>query len=299
MTKTINELVINFHMTETCNYSCEYCYATWDSTCSDKELHRVEGAIDALIDRLADYFLSDNPLKQSMDYGSVRLNFAGGEPMVLGQRFVNALLYAKSKGFRTSIITNGAFLNQQRLVELSPHVDVLGVSFDTADEIIAQSIGRMDKKGKWISAHALANIASEYRRLNPLGVFKVNTVINQYNYHESLADVMETISPDKWKLLRVLPIYEHIIPVSDYEFNSYTDRHSMFSDVTVIEDNSDMTASYLMINPNGCFYQNGELQDGYQISKPILQVGVDKAFDQINFDIGVFYSRYSNEAVSV
>lgn len=293
------ELVINFHMTETCNYSCSYCYATWEASCDAKELHRSEGAIETLIDYLAGYFLSDNTLRQTMNYQTVRLNFAGGEPMVLGQRFSDALLYAKSKGFRTSIITNGAFLDQQRLVELSPHIDVLGVSFDTADEITANSIGRMDRKGGWISAQRLADISSEYKRLNPFGVFKVNTVVNQFNHHESLVDVMATVNPDKWKLLRVLPVYDHIRPVSDDEFESYTERHSMFSHINVVEDNSDMAASYLMINPNGCFYQNGEFKNGYEISEPILQVGVARAFGQINFDTDTFLSRYDSEAAYV
>jgi radical S-adenosyl methionine domain-containing protein 2 len=176
---------------------------------------------------------------------------------------------------------------------------VLGVSFDTADEIIAGSIGRMDNKGGWISADRLATISSEYKRLNPSGRFKVNTVVNQYNHHESLVDVMTIVSPDKWKLLRVLPIYDHIAPVSDADFGSYTERHSVFSHISVIEDNSDMSASYLMINPNGCFYQNGELQDGYEISEPILQVGVAKAFDQIRFDTDTFLSRYDTEVAHV
>jgi radical S-adenosyl methionine domain-containing protein 2 len=286
------ELVINFHMTEACNYDCTYCYAHWDSSHDSKELYKKKGAIEALIDQLADHFLSDNLLRQTMNYQAVRLNFAGGEPMSLGQRFVDALLYAKSKGFRISIITNGAFLDEKRLIELSPHIDVLGVSFDTADEIIAGSIGRMDTKGGWISADRLTTISSEYKRLNPSGLFKVNTVVNQYNHHESLVDVMTIVSPDKWKLLRVLPIYNRIESISDADFKSYTERHSVFSHISVIEDNSDMAASYLMINPNGCFYQNGELQDGYEISEPILQVGVAKAFDQVRFDTDIFLSRY-------
>jgi radical S-adenosyl methionine domain-containing protein 2 len=120
------ELAINFHITETCNYNCNYCYATWDSSCGAKALNRNEGFIELLIDHIADHFLSDNPLQQTINYQSVRLNFAGGELMVLGQRFIDALLYAKSKGFPISILTNGAFFDQQRLVELSPHIDVLG-----------------------------------------------------------------------------------------------------------------------------------------------------------------------------
>lgn len=291
------ELVINFHMTEACNYNCTYCYAHWDASHDSKELYKKKGAIEALIDQLADHFLSDNLLRQTMNYQAVRLNFAGGEPMSLRQHFVNALLYAKSKGFRISIITNGAFLDQKRLIELSPHIDVLGVSFDTADEIIAGSIGRMDKKGGWISAQKLADISSEYKRLNPAGLFKVNTVVNQFNHHESLVDVMSIVSPDKWKLLRVLPVYDRIETISDSDFESYTERHSVFSHISVIEDNSDMEASYLMINPNGCFYQNregknGELENGYEVSEPILQVGVAKAFGQVRFDTDTFLSRY-------
>ena len=287
------ELVINFHMTEACNYRCDYCYATWDTSCHSKELHRIEGAVESLIDKLADYFLNNNPLKQAMDYRSVRLNFAGGEPMLLGKRFSDALLHAKAKGFRTSIITNAAFLDDECLLTLSRHIDVLGVSFDSADEITAKTIGRMDRKGGWISPIKLAHIASMYRQLNPLGVFKVNTVVNQHNRHESLVDTMVMVNPDKWKLLRVLPIYNRIEPITDSQFQGYVDRHNVFSHVSVVEDNQDMTASYLMINPEGCFYQNADSKDGYTISQPILSVGVARAFANIQFDVDTFLSRYA------
>lgn len=161
---TSNELVINFHMTESCNYSCDYCYATWNSKCHSQKLHQKEGEVTNLIDQLAEYFLDQNLLRINMRYNSVRINFAGGEPMLLGKRFSDALLYARAKGFRTSIITNGAFLDDEHLLNLSHHIDVLGVSFDTADEITASAIGRMDRKGGWINHLKLAYIASEYRR---------------------------------------------------------------------------------------------------------------------------------------
>lgn len=287
-----NELVINFHMTEACNYRCDYCYATWDTGCHSKELHRTEGKVESLIDKLASYFLADNPLKEVMGYHSIRLNFAGGEPMLLGKRFNDALLYAKLKGFNTSIITNAAFLDDECLLALSRHIDVLGVSFDSADEITAKTIGRMDRKGGWISPKKLAHIASMYRELNPLGVFKVNTVVNQHNFRESLVNVMTKVKPDKWKLLRVLPIYDSIEPIKDTQFQGYIDRHSEFSDVNVIEDNQDMSASYLMINPEGCFYQNGHGKEGYNLSKPILSVGVADAFAGIQFNVDKFLNRY-------
>ncbi len=288
-----NELVINFHMTEHCNYRCEYCYATWNEGCHSKELHRQEGAVQSLIDKLSEYFLTSNPLMDAMRYKTVRLNFAGGEPMLLGKRFSDALFYAKEKGFRTSIITNAAFLDDETLLSVAPQLDVLGVSFDSADEQIAKNIGRVDRKGSWISPEKLAHIASMYRELNPLGVFKVNTVVNRHNVYEQLGQTMEVVKPDKWKLLRVLPVYEGIQPVGDDGFRKYVERHSSFSDVTVVEDNSDMTASYLMINPEGRFYQNGAEHKGYILSDPVLDVGVEAAFSAIRFDATTFLSRYA------
>jgi len=291
--KTPNELVINFHMTEACNYRCDYCYAVWDGGSHSKELHSKEGEVKFLIEQLGNYFLADNPLRQAMEYSSVRLNFAGGEPMLLGKRFSEALLHAKEKGFRTSIITNASFLDEKCLFEFASNIDVLGISFDSADEITAKTIGRMDRKGGWVSATKLINIASVYRELNPSGVFKVNTVVNQHNYRESLVDVMRTVRPDKWKILRVLPIYDRIEPITDIQFQNFVKRHRSLSHVSIIEDNTDMTSSYLMINPEGCFYQNGNDQEGYNISEPILSVGVADAFQNIQFNTEVFLSRYT------
>lgn len=280
-------------MTEACNYRCDYCYAIWDTDCHSKEIHSIEGAVEALIDELACYFFSDNPLQESMRYERVRLNFAGGEPMLLGKRLAEALLYAKRKGFSTSIITNGAFLDDERLTELAAYIDVLGVSFDSADPITAQTIGRVDRKGGWISGSKLAHIASMYRLLNPLGIFKVNTVVNEHNYRESLVEVMKEVNPDKWKVLRVLPVLGHIKPVTNIGFNDFVNRHAMLSHIWVVEDNNDMQGSYLMVNPEGCFYQNSPDELGYITSDAIVDVGAGKAFEQISFDTKTFLSRYT------
>ena len=59
----LDELVINWHITETCNYNCAYCFAKWGKP---NELHRSLEAIEKLLDNLADYFIKGNsPLKQS------------------------------------------------------------------------------------------------------------------------------------------------------------------------------------------------------------------------------------------
>ncbi|PHZ59919.1 hypothetical protein CRG86_000620 [Photobacterium leiognathi] len=93
---SIQELVINFHMTELCNFRCEYCYATWETNNSQQELHHSNSNIEKLITKVSKYFLNDNPIKEKLNYQDVRINFAGGEPIMLGNRFVNAILLAKN-----------------------------------------------------------------------------------------------------------------------------------------------------------------------------------------------------------
>ena len=114
------DLVINFHMTESCNYQCSYCYATWDDLEAKNELHRLSGQVESLLQNLADYFLQTNPLRAEMGYQNVRLNFAGGEPMLLGQRFLDAVTFANQLGFRTSLSPNGHYLTGDIVDEMAP-----------------------------------------------------------------------------------------------------------------------------------------------------------------------------------
>ena len=291
-THQVQELVINFHMTEACNYRCGYCYATWDNHVLSTELHHSETKVHSLLSRLADYFLSDNQLKTQLGYQAVRINFAGGEPIMLGSRFIDALLYAKSLGFNTSIITNGHFLSAQILNHISSHIDMLGISFDTGDYLLANSIGRLDRKGDWLSPDKLIEVCSTYRALNPAGKLKLNTVVNAFNWRENLLRTIEQIQPDKWKLLRVLPVQQQDCTITDEQYRAYVDRHQALSGFIVEEDNDAMWQSYLMINPDGCFYQNSCDGAGHTHSQPILDVGVEKAFAQISFNIDAFVHRY-------
>ncbi|WP_394230066.1 viperin family antiviral radical SAM protein [Shewanella colwelliana] len=296
---SISEMVINFHMTETCNYRCGYCYATWEGNDSQAELHQSSGDIQSLLRKLADYFLSENPIRKALRYTSVRINFAGGEPVMLGARFVSALLLAKSLGFRTSIITNGHLLSNKMLERICPHLDMLGLSFDTADFLLAQSIGRVDRKSAWLSPSRTIDIVTAYRALNNHGKVKINTVVNAFNWREDMSHVIELIQPDKWKLLRVLPVYSHQLTISSAQYHAYIERHRLYSDVITVEDNQDMWQSYLMINPEGRFYQNSDACQGVAQSPSILDVGVESAIAHVDFNAESFARRYqSNESAT-
>ena len=53
-----------------------------------------------------------------------------------------------------------------------------------------------------------------------------------------------------------------------------------------------MTNSYLMINPQGRFYQNSHTREGYDYGDLILDVSVEQALKVCEIDWKVFSSRY-------
>ena len=64
-----------------------------------------------------------------------------------------------------------------------------------------------------------------------------------------------------------------------------------------VEDNSEMEKSYIMIDPHGRFFQNALSvfgENDYRYSDRILNVGVEKAFSQVEFSVARFASRYSS-----
>jgi radical S-adenosyl methionine domain-containing protein 2 len=54
-----------------------------------------------------------------------------------------------------------------------------------------------------------------------------------------------------------------------------------------------------MVDPQGRFFQNSPCSAGYQYSQPILEVGAEEAFSQVNFDLEKFSSRYFGKSGGV
>ena len=86
------------------------------------------------------------------------------------------------------------------------------------------------------------------------------------------------------------------------QFQSFVKRHQSLGDVLTSENNHEMTESYLMVDPQGRFFQNQtnvKAGDSYNYSSPILQVGAGAAFRQIDFDVAKFIGRYSMPPMEV
>jgi len=294
--KVLNDLVINYHVTEKCNYACQFCYAQWNKP---NELHANGNKAESLIALLATYFItnSKNSIQQQMPYQNVRLNFAGGEPMLLQQRFSALLTTAKSFGFELSLITNGHFLTDKFIKQYGHLFSLLGISYDSQLSLRQKEIGRVDRKGESISPDNLLHKVKLLRKVNPNIQIKINTVVNSVNKYEDFTQLISEITPTKWKVLQVLPVKNNALQITNKTFNNFLNRHKKIDHFISSEDNRSMTHSYLMINPEGKFYQNKLNSNGYNCSGGIIETGDDEALHQIDIDWSAFINRYKKQEV--
>lgn len=289
----IAELVINWHITEACNYRCRYCYAHWSG--SGRELFHNTQATAHMLENLWQYFHPQNlstPLRREMDWQGLRLNLAGGEPLLYPERVKQILSEARDIGFTTSMITNGSLLSPELAQQLAPHLSLLGVSLDSGISTINHKIGRESRNGQLLAIEQLEEAITAARRENPKLQIKLNTVVNALNCHEDLSTLIQRLAPKRWKILRMLPVVTDELMVSDVNFQGFVSRHQALSDILCVEDNTEMVESYVMIDPLGRFFQNTLVQSGYLYSKPIPEVGVNQAFAAVGMDPARFCARY-------
>ena len=293
---TQQPLVFNWHLLEPCNYHCEYCYAAWQKS----ELPEIYKDLDLSKELLRE--ITSLAQKETMP---VRLSFAGGEPL-LDKHIGWKIKHARHLGLDVSIITNASVRFRETVPKHAQDLSWLGVSMDSNDATTNSRTGR--HKGKRVSGVDGKMIVSDSRlpdydkttdilhyarELNPDIRIKINTVVNQYNWNEDLSDLIERIGPDKWKVLRVLPATKKSsqVTISDEQYATFRKRHEGIR-CAVFEDNDDMLNSYLMIDPYGRFFYNGKEGAAYEYSECILDVGIEKAMGQINFDRQAFNNRY-------
>jgi len=297
----LDELTINWHVTEACNYRCQYCYAHWKDRPDPRELFHDPRRTRTLLDELFRFFHPDNaanPLRKNLSWKFVRLNLAGGEPTLLHHRLLAVASVAREIGFRLSIISNGSGLSRDMLEELVPSLSYLGISLDSVSAFSNREIGRIDRKGRLLDIGRLAADVRWARTINPRMAVKLNTVVNRLNAEQDLSELVAQFQPDRWKLLRMLPVVDQSLAVSDEQFLAFVDRHRAFRAVQCIEDSQDMCESYLMVDPFGRLFQNrpAPCTDGYVYSQPIVAVGAATAFSQIAFNSSGFQSRYAVES---
>lgn len=287
------ELVVNWHMTEVCNFKCAYCFAKWDK--GTKELLHDAYAIAALLDELADLPSLLN-YKNETNFTTIRLNLVGGETFLYESKVKKIINEAKKRGFTLSAITNASKLNNELLELIAANFSSIGFSVDSANDDTNLKIGRSQKNVPMDIAKMVTDI-KQLRYLNPMIDIRINSVVSSLNHTEDLSKLIELTKPDKWKIFKVLPSITNNYNISDSDFLEFITRHATYNDIIFSEDNDEMTDSYLMVDPLGRFFQNSTQGDGYIYSDFIVIKGLADALAQVNFDIEKFVSRYRQKNI--
>ncbi len=273
----------NFHFFKPCNYRCKHCFATFIETRNNDSLDKED--FKRIISLLK-------------PYGVSKLNLTGGEPTIYPY-IAELLLEARKNGLVVSMVTNGT--NLVKVLETSyENIDWIGLSIDSKNEETNAKMGRglvRDlREGKSnhykISEPNIKLIKSKYPDIK----IKINTVVTSYNINEKMFWIND-LMPDRWKVFQFLPIdgqnddYQNELLVSKEQFDSFKEIHQqIITNVKpVFETNELMLGSYAMIDSRGRFYQNitGEIK----YSRPILEVGVEQAWNDIIFDYELFKKR--------
>ena len=273
---------VNFHFWQPCNMRCGFCFAQFqDVKASILPKGRMERE-----DCIA--------IVRQVAAGFEKINFAGGEP-TLCPWLPELLRTASDGGMTTSIVTNGTKIAGDWLDAVAGWLDWLTLSVDTVDP------ERNRRSGRATAAGPLTE--SDYRQIVNLvkarGIrLKVNTVVSADNYDDDLTGFIIQAQPERWKIFQALPVAGQNdagiarAAVTAAQFDAYISRHQTVAanGIAVVPESNDlMRGSYLMIDPAGRFFDN--TQGGHHYSRPILEVGIAEALQDVAADVNRFQRR--------
>ena len=274
--------VVNYHITNRCNYHCSYCFGKFDGQ-KDPSLADAQ----KIIRNIADYFTQNN-IKDG------RINFAGGEP-TLYEHLDELIDYASSLGLSVSIVTNGSLLTPERICSWQGKVSGIGISIDSIDYATNITIGRC-YKNKVIDLPNWADLAKVIHECDIH--LKINTVVSRLNLCEDLLPLYQALKPEKIKLFQM-----HLIDginnrakpyrITDSEFKGFCEHLKSFDSVIVAEPCGSMENSYLMVNPEGKFQLNNN--GSYQTFGDLNTTSLSEILKTVPLDSEKFSSRYTKE----
>lgn len=226
--------------------------------------------------------------------GFRKITFAGGEP-TLCPWLPELIKVAKQAGMTTMIVTNGSRLNDSFLEQNREFLDWIAISIDSLNPKTNFSIGRAIGGKTPLTAEFYKSVV---KRVKHYGYgLKINTVINRRNVDEDMNEFIQFARPKRWKILQALPIAgqndssKGDFEISESDFKDFVERHENLSEITdlVSESNEQMKGSYAMVDPAGRFFDN--IHGCHHYSQPILEVGVENALKQVDYDFQKFASR--------
>lgn len=274
---------VNFHLWEPCNFSCKFCFATFQDvrkTILPKGHLPKEEALK-IIDAIA-------------GAGFSKITFVGGEP-TLCPWIGELIIHSKIKGLTTMIVTNGSGLTEEFLSKTRESLDWVVVSIDSIESEVNKAIGR---SGDYKLIPDKVFYLEKIGLVKKFGIkLKINTVVNKHNFNDtSLSAFVDNIKPKRWKIFKALRVKGqndksfNDMKISNKEFKLFLSLNKIHNlRYAVAEDNEEMTGTYAMIDPAGRFFDNTNGSHTY--SKSILEVGVDAAMKEVSINYSKFLKR--------
>ncbi len=273
---------VNYHLWEPCNMRCKFCFAPfYDAKKLLPKGHLPKEQSLQLVSELA-------------AFGFEKITFAGGEP-TLCPWISDLISEAKKWGMTTMIVTNGSRINEAFLEQNKEILDWIILSIDSlTDETNLKS-------GRAVTGKKVYTKEEYFKLINKIKQYgyrlKINTVVHQLNFQESMKELIEYAKPERWKVFQVLPIKgendKHIdeFVITDEMFSAFIANHHQLQDegILVRENNIEMKDSYVMIDPAGRFYTNKNGMQEY--SQSILSNGVERTYFKMNYNYQNFINR--------
>ena len=247
---------------------CKFCYATFQDFKVEKQLSIEEACLI---------------LFKLKNAGVKKVTFAGGEPM-LYKNLDAVIMYAKSIGLVTSVITNGSMITYEWLEKMKPYLDWIGVSIDSLNEHTNIMIGRVAKEPMYY--HILVDMINSFNYK-----LKINTVVNIHNQREYMRDFIDYSGTKRWKVFDTLKVDGQ----NDKEFDNIKstnfDRFLRKNEhpYMVVEPNALMISAYVLIDPKGRLFE--DTLGTHTYSDSLLNESVEHCMSQITLNRQTFLER--------
>ncbi|KAK1997264.1 radical SAM enzyme [Colletotrichum falcatum] len=273
---------VNYFPSRECNYACGFCFHT-----------NTSGYILPLDD-------AKRGLRLLKEAGMLKLNVAGGEPF-LHPKFLGQLIrYGKEElGIESiSIVSNGSKIQEKFFRDYGRYLDILAISCDSFVRETNDAIGRSENRQADRNHVAqVFRIAEWCRAYNVM--FKLNTVVNIYNWDEDMSAQIAELAPFRWKVFECLIVEgenenetrvrdARKFLISKEQWKTFCDRHKHLP-CYVPEDNETMAGSFLLLDERPRFLDKGN--GPMKTSDSLLDVGVKEAMRQVKWDKGAFDKR--------
>ena len=265
--------VLNFKLTNACNYQCGYCFAKSDAR---KTLSCVKWK--NIVDNIFSNINVD------------RVNLLGGEPL-LYEEIADLADYIRSRGSKVSIITNGFYLTNDKIDLLKKcGVSQIGISIDSSNEETLRKLGRCSKTGDILNPKRCISLC---RYIKEKGIsLKINTVVSSLNYTEDINSFIKAASPDRWKILKIKEYKDSLFNnldqlIDDQQFDVFINTHSGIPHVA----ERLLSCSYIMVDTSGNLIDTSSFEN-IPVAN-LLSTEFQEAFDRLDFDYEGYRARYA------